>query len=170
MYVFFRRGRSSFLRAFSSFSERGLLSSCMGFSLQSPVAGNRLQGSGASVAAARGLSSPGAGALVAPRDVESSSPGIESVSPALAGGFLSTGLQRKSCRVFLSLCLPGVSAWLHSRDSCLQEPHRRDAEFLTPFMQVAADFILFHYWRCRSRSVINLVLQTFYMVRVSPWN
>ena len=59
---------------------------------------------------------------------------------------------------------------LHSRGSSWQEPHRRDAEFLTPFIQVAADFILSHYWRCRSLSMINLVLQTFSMVRFFPRN
>ena len=53
-----------------------------------------------SLGAARGLSC-GAPALVAPQHVESSKPGIQPLSPALAGGFLSTLPPGKSFNMLL---------------------------------------------------------------------
>ena len=69
-------------RAFSSCSEQA--SHCSGFSLQSM--GSRVQG--------QWLWGMG---LVVPWPVESSRPGIKPVSPALAGGFPTTGPPWKSC-------------------------------------------------------------------------
>ena len=93
--------------AFSSYGEQGLLfvevhrlliavaSRCRAWAL----------GAQASVVVARGLSSCGTWALelrlrrmglVAPRHVGSSWPGIEPLSPALTGGFLTTAPRGKS--------------------------------------------------------------------------
>ena len=89
--------------AFSSGGEQGLfLLQCMGFSLhwllllQSMGLGH--PGFGSCRVWAQQLQHTG---LVDPKHVKSSRPGIEPVSPALVGRFLTTGPPGKSCFLFL---------------------------------------------------------------------
>ena len=106
------------MRAFSSCGGRGLRLAAVCGSLTavpSLFAGRGLQAAG-SVVAAPGLQ--GAGAVVvkhglhAPRHVGLPGPGVEPVSPALAGGFLTTGPPGKPPgRRRLRLNLLGERRW-----------------------------------------------------------
>ena len=103
-------GLCCFMRAFSSCSERGLLFLVVRgllIAVASLVAEHGLQARGlqqlwlaGSVVVARGLSSCGSRAQLLHDMWDLPGPGLEPVSPALAGGFLTTAPPGKSLPIF----------------------------------------------------------------------
>ena len=91
-------GREGFflVAATGSYSQAA---ACRLIVVASLAAGHGLEGAWASVVAAHELSSCGAGAELLRGTWDLSRPGIETVFPALPGGFLSTVPQGKACTV-----------------------------------------------------------------------
>ena len=103
-------------RAFSSYSQWEVLSSrggqapcCSDFSC-----GAWARGGGPSVLAALWLSRCGALGLVAPWHVNLPGPGIERLSPAWAGGFLTTGTPGKILPRLFFIAMSFLRVWQYS--------------------------------------------------------
>ena len=95
-------------------------SHCGGFS----CCGAWALGAGASVVVARGLSSCGSRASLLRGMWDLPGPGLEPVSPALAGGFLTTAPPGKSQEHFLIAALPAACHWHLARwGNACDSPH-----------------------------------------------
>ena len=109
LFIFGCAGSSLLLRLFSSCSEWELLSSCGAKASHcGEPCGAQALGARASVVVARGLSSCGAEGQLLCGMWDLPIPGLETLSPALAGGFLITEPPGKLTRIFRERNLPSI--------------------------------------------------------------